>query len=186
MACFVSRVGKGAAFSLRNALNSFSWLRGERLRTSSRPGERDAEVVLPTVALRYATASPGPEIFGGFFLFVLILFRSPSWVEKGSGGAASLLAAKRALIAAPSRRCRSLFTAVARSIVCILVCCCWVEPTGVGCEIPRLRMLGFAGDFDHPKRPPRFCGVVESRFIGPEILDVFTEIADRLWDASAP
>ncbi len=75
--CFVFRSGK-AAFSSGNALNSFSRLRGDRLRTSSRPGEREAEVVLPTGAFRYGTASSGTERVGGCFLFVLILFRSPS------------------------------------------------------------------------------------------------------------
>ena len=51
-------------------------------------------------------------------------------------------------------------------------------------------MLGLVEVLEKPNRPPRFCGVVALKFIGPEMMEemfnVFTLIVGRICGAIAP
>ena len=104
--------------------------RGDRRLTSSRPGDKDADVELALTATDNLelfdpvsdifNVTGGEAPFGISFRLVLLLFRKAS--EAMGGGGAGLLATS-CLLFAPSRRSRSLAAAVARSIVLILAKC---------------------------------------------------------------
>jgi hypothetical protein len=143
-----------------------SIFRGDRRRISSRPGDSDVDVVLP---LAKPTESPDivEFVIGGIdtlrpigisFLLTLMVLRSASCVRCEGGGGAGLLGMSRALVAASSRRSRSLAAAVARSIVLIFVNG-WDELSLLamtGLEIPMVRTVDGVTDFGHLKRD-NFC-----------------------------
>ena len=102
--------------------------RGDRRLTSSRPGDKDADVELALTATdNLESFDPFSDMFnvtgaeaplGISFRLVLLLFRKAS---KAVGGGGAGLLARSCLLFATSRRFRSLAAAVARSIVLILV-----------------------------------------------------------------